>query len=364
MASRQFGLPQPLSFWSWGLRAACLGLLLTAAGPSAAEDNPPIHIKIAGGLGGVAQYSRHEAPFWTEQVPRLTRGRVRAEITPHNSTGIRGTEMLPLMRLGVVPFGTVTLAVAAAEEPELNAMDLPLLNPDIATLRQTVTLWRPRLEAVLRERFGIQLLAVYTYPAQVMFCRQPFTSFGDLAGRRIRVSSVGLSELMQALGATPVIVPFAEIVGAVRGGVVECAVTGSLSGNALGLHTVTSHLSQQAMSWGVSFFGANIGAWAALPPEVRAQLQKGLAGLQEDIWQSADRETEEGFACNAGRPDCTTGTRGQMVVLDDASHDRQRRDQLMRETVLPSWVRRCGTECAEAWNRYMAPARGILANSD
>ena len=100
---------------------------------------------------------------------------------PFDRSGIRGQEMLQLMRLGVVPFGTVLLALASADEPELNAIDLPMLNPDIATLRQTVSLWRPRIETLLRERYGIRLLAVYTYPAQVIFCQRAFTGLGDLA---------------------------------------------------------------------------------------------------------------------------------------------------------------------------------------
>jgi TRAP-type C4-dicarboxylate transport system substrate-binding protein len=344
--------------------AACLGALLAAAGPAAAEVPAPIQLKIVGGLAGVSQYTQHEAPFWTIRVPGLTDGRVRAEIAPYDRSGFRPQEMLQLMQLGVVSFGTVGLAVASGDEPELNAMDLPVLNPDIATLRQSMALWRPRLEDVLRTRFGIQLLAINIYPAQVMFCRQPFVSLGDLAGRRVRVSSVGHSELLAALGATPVVIPFAAITDAIRGGVVECAITGTMSGNTIGLHTVTSHLSRQAISWGVSVFGANIGAWTALPPEVRDRLQEGLATLQEEIWQAAEQETELGFACNSGASECSAARRGNMVVLNDTPLDRDRRAELLRSSVLPNWIRRCGAGCAEAWNRYMAPARGIVARPE
>ncbi|WP_082012336.1 TRAP transporter substrate-binding protein [Belnapia sp. F-4-1] len=343
------------------LLLACLALL--GAVPALA-DNPPISLKIVGGLGGVTQYTRYEMPFWTEQVPQLTRGQVRAEIAPFDRSGIRGPEMLPLMRLGVVPFGTVPLSVSASEEPEINAVDLAVLNPDIATLRQTVAQLRPRLEALLKERFNVVLLAIYAYPAQVVFCRQPFSGLGDLGGRRIRVSSVGQSELFEALGATPVVIPFADIPSALRGGIVECAVTGSFSGNTLGLPGIANYVSRQAITWGVSVFGANAAAWAALPPEVRSQLQGGLSELQQQIWQAAEQETEEGFACNAGRPDCVRGTRGQMVVLDDEPRDRQRRAQLLRDVILPSWVRRCGGDCVETWNTIMAPSRGILARPE
>lgn len=343
-----------------------LGLLLATLLPGVlgAESPAPIPIKVAGGLASVSQYVRYEAPFWTERVPGLTQGRIRAEITPFDRTGIRGQEMLQLMRLGVVPFGTVLLGLASADEPELNAIDLPLLNPDIASLRQTVALWRPRIEALLHERYGIRLLAIYTYPSQVVFCQQGFAGLGDLAGRRVRVSSVGQGELIEALGATPVVIPFAEIVQAIRAKVVQCAVTGALSGNAIALHQVTTHVSRVAINWGVSIFGANERAWEALPVEDRAAIAKGLAALQEDIWRGAEQETEDGLRCNAGRPDCTVGTRGRMTIVEDRPQDRDRRQQLLADTVLPAWVQRCGGDCAETWNGIMLPVRGLQARAD
>jgi TRAP-type C4-dicarboxylate transport system substrate-binding protein len=350
---------------------ACLfGLgLLTAPASQAAETAPlsapaPIQIKVLGGLAGVSQYERYEALFWTKRVPELTQGRLRAEIAPFDRSGIRGQEMLQLMRLGVVPFGWVLLGLAAADEPELNAADLPVLNPDLAALRRTVELWRPRLAQVLAERYGIELLAVYTYPAQVVFCRQPFSGLADLAGRKVRTSSVGQSELVQALGGTPVVTPFAEVVQAIRGGIVECAITGTLSGNAIGLQEVTTHVSRLAISWGVSVFGANQTAWVALPEEVRAELRKGLAELQEEIWTAAARETEDGLACNAGLPSCVEGRRGRMVVVEERWQDEARRLQLLRESVLPNWVQRCGNECATAWNHYLAPTLGLWAREE
>ncbi|MBL6079641.1 TRAP transporter substrate-binding protein [Belnapia sp. T18] len=337
-----------------------IGAVLLGVVPAAGEETAPIHLRIAGGLGGVTQYMQYEAPFWTTEVPRLTNGRVQAAIAPFDRSGIRGSDMLGLMRLGVVPFGTVSLSVAAGDEPELGAMDLPALNPDIATLRQSRDLLRPRLEIVLRDRYSIKLLAIYTYPAQVLFCREPFKGLADLAGRRVRVSSVGQSEMIEALNAVPVVIPFAQIPNALRDHTVECAITGSLSGNALGLQSLTSAMSRQAISWGVSFFGANLGAWAALPSEVRSQLQQGLTALEGEIWQAAERETEEGFACNAGLPQCIRGEAGRMIVLNDTPLDQRRRRQLLRDVVLPRWIERCGEDCITVWNRYMAVARGII----
>ena len=349
------------------LIAALLGLLaasLPAARPAGAAEQP-VRLKVIGGLADVSQYVRYEEPFWRERITQLTQGRVQAEIAPFDRSGIRPGEMLRLLRLGVVSFGTTVLAVAAAEEPEFNAVDLPALSPDLATLRRTVGAFRPRLEELLRERYGVKLLGIYTYPAQVLFCNRPFTGLGDLAGRRVRTSSVSQSELMEALRAVPVVTPFAEIMTAFRNGQVECAVTGTLSGNAIGLHQVTTHVHAMALTWGISVFGANLASWNALPPPLRTQIAAGVRELEGEIWRAAERETGEGLACNAGQPHCPpTGRRGTMTIVPVSLADEESRRRLLTGTVLPRWVGRCGEECVTAWNRFLAPVFGVQARLD
>ena len=341
--------------------AACSLVAVAALASHPARADAMLELDVVGGLAGVQQYERHEAPFWKQRVPEITAGRVHAQIVPFDRSGIRGQEMLQLLRLGVVSFGNVLLGLAAADEPELNAIDLPLLSPDMPALRRTVALWRPRLETLLQERYGLVLLAAYTYPPQVVFCREAFGGLFDLAGRRIRTSSVGQSELVTALGGIPVVIPFAEIVGAIRTGVVDCAITGARSGNSIGLHEVSTHISRLGVSWGVSVFVANQAAWESLPAEQQAELRQGLTALQDEIWDAADKERQEGFDCNAGRPSCVNGRPGRMTVVEESWQDDALRVKLLSDVVLPNWVRRCGSECAAEWNRLMAPALGIQA---
>lgn len=336
---------------------------LLAAAPAAAQEQP-IRLKVIGGLADVSQYVRFEEPFWRRRITEITQGRVTAEIAPFDRSGIRGQEMLQLMRLGVVPFGTVLLSLAATEEPEFNAVDLPALSPDIATLGRTVSAFRPHIEQLLRERYGIEMLGIYTYPAQVVFCNRAFAGLADLAGRRVRTSSVSQSELIQALGAIPVLTPFAEIMPALRSGVVECAITGTFSGLAIGLHEVTTHVHAMALSWGLSVFAANGAAWAALPPDLQERLRAGVRQLESDIWQAAERETGEGLACLTNGPGCTGPRRGGMTSVPVSAADGERRRNLLIQVVLPRWVGRCGPDCADAWNTHLAPVFGLRAQAD
>src|SRR5881394_3277993 len=286
--------------WITALAAASV---LSVAPAVQAQSDAPIRLRIVGGLAGVNQFTRHEEPFWTQELGKLSGGRVSAEIVPFDRAGIRGQEMLRLMQLGVVPFGTALLSLSATQDPVFGAPDLAGLNPDMPSVRKTVAAFRPFLEKSLRER-GIELLAVYAYPAQVVFCNKPFTSLADLATRRIRTSSPPQADLVEALGGVPVQTGFADIMANMKSGNIECAITGTMSGNTIGLPEVTTHVHSMAINWGLSIFGANAAAWNALPPDVRTRLREELPKLEQAIWAEAERETGEGIACNTGSASC------------------------------------------------------------
>jgi TRAP-type C4-dicarboxylate transport system substrate-binding protein len=341
-----------------------VALALAVVGPAARATDSPIQLKVVGGLAGVSQYTKLEEPFWTHEVPELTRGRVQAEIHPSDRSGLPGQEMLQLMRLGVVPFGTALLALVSGDEPELNAVDLPTLNPDMATLRKTVELYRAQLHDTLQQKYGIELLGIYAYPAQVLYCARSFSTLTDIAGRRVRTSSVGQSEMMAALGAIPIVTPFSEIVNAVKNNVVDCAITGTMSGGEIGLPNVTSYISPMSISWGLSFFGANKLAWDQLPAEIRAILQSGINRLEQSIWDAADRETAGGLACDVGTSGCVSGKAYHMTLVPISAEDEALRKHLLIKSILPKWIRRCGNECVTAWNGTLGNALGIQASNE
>ena len=326
-----------------------------------AQSQPSQKLRIVGGLAGLHQYTRNEEPFWTKELSRLSGGKFEADIIPFDRAGVPGTDMVRLIQLGVVPFGTALLSNLSAQYPEYSAADLAGLNPDMATLKKTVAAFRPFLEKSLRERHGVEPLALYVYPAQVVFCKAALSSLADLKGRRIRVSSATQSDLVVALGGVPVLTGFGQIMANMASGNTECAITGTMSGNILGLHEVTTHIHTLAFSWGLAIFAANLAAWDALSPDLKSLLRRELPKLEAAIWSESERETAEGLACNRGASSCSDGHKGHMFEVPLATQDDQRRRDIFISTVLPRWIQRCSTRCAEVWNQTIGPARGIMA---
>lgn len=344
------------------LLALCLGSALVAAwAPVCAQTADAPALRIVGGLAGINQFTRHEEPFWTHRLPALSNGRYRAEVVPFDRAGLRSQEIPSLMQIGAVPFGTVLLSQAPPKDVDLAAPDLAGLNPDIVALRRSVAAFRPHLQAALRERYGAELLAVYTYPAQVTYCRGAWQGLDGLRGRRVRTSSATQSDWIEALGGTPVVTPFAEITTNLKAGHLDCAITGTMPGNTIGLDRLTTHLNTMAVSWGLSVFAASGAAWAALPEDLRELLRRELPRLEREIWDDAERETQEGIACNTGASGCLKGRRGAMDLAPTLPADENRRRELFARTVLPRWVQRCGAKCVDIWNRTLAPSSGVTA---
>lgn len=340
----------------------CVVLLSAVWVVGSGQAAPPVEqLRIVGGLAGLNAYLRHEEPFWTKELPRLTDGQATAEIVPFDQAGLSGEEMLRVVQMGAVPFANVLLSRSAANEPELGAPDLPGLSPDFASMERTVAAYRPRMAALLRERYGLQLLAVYTYPAQVVFCAKSFSRLSDLAGRRVRVSSGSQADFVSALGATPVQTPFAQIVSSVKAGSVDCAITGTMSGNTIGLHEVTTHVHPMAINWGVAAFVANGDRWARLNPAVRRVIERELPRLERNILAESERETAEGLACNTGTAGCKTGRKGSMRQVAANPADEQLRLELLQKAVVPAWVKRCGPSCNTVWQQTLSPQLTVSA---
>lgn len=346
-----------------GLRAALSAALLCLSGAVVGAAPPEYQFRVVGGLADVSQYTHWEEPFWSRELPRMSGGRFKADIVPFDRAGVPREEMLRLLELGVVPFGTVAMGSLTASYPQYTAPDLAGLNPDLASLKASVDAFRPFLENSLRTQHDVHLLALYIYPAQVVFCKKPLSSLAELAGRRVRVSSAGQADFVGALGAVAVHTAFAQVVGGVESGSIDCAITGTMSGNTLGLHAVTSHLHTMPLNWGVAIFAANRRAWEALPADLKTLLRRELPLLEAAIWAESERDTEQGIACNTGRADCTKGRKGTMVLVNATAQDERRRQDIFMSTVLPRWVQRCGERCTEIWNQTIGPARGLVTST-
>lgn len=343
---------------AWGVAIAAAFAFGTAA---SAQELPKTHLKVVGAWGNLTQYKNFEQPFWSKEITDKSNGAITAEITPFNEMGLKGAEIFRLMRLGVLDFGSTVLGYVAADDARNEAVDLAGLSPDAATARKVSDAYKPVYDKFYRERFGVQVLGIWPYSAQVLFCNGEIKGLADLKGKKVRTGNRTLAEFVEALGGTGVTMAFSEVVPALQNKVVDCAITGTLSGNSAKWHEVSTHIYALPLGWSHVMHGVNVKTWEKLSPQVRAFLQKEIAGLEDRIWKAAAEETQQGYDCNAGKDSCTMGTKAKMTIVPVSEADKALLQKALADTVLPKWAARCPGDCVPAWNETIGKAVGITA---
>lgn len=334
-------------------------LVLTAAhlGVQAA-DLPKTSFKVVGGGSHNYTFRSVEKPFWEQTLPEASGGRVTAEVVGLAESGLKGPEVVRLMRAGAIDIGMGVFAFVSNDDAMFEGIDLPGMATDIDTAHKIAQAYRPVLDKRMRERHGIKMLATVAYTAQVFFCRKPVDKMSDLKGRKIRTRGANMAQYVEALGATSVTLPFAEVVTALQAGVIDCAVTGIGSGNAAKWYEVANHLYNLPIDWSVGFYGIGLKRWEKLDPAVRAFMEKEARVLEDKLWAETRRENEFALACNTSKGDCQIHGKAQMVATQPDAQE-QKKLQAIAMDIARQWGKRCGAECVRDWNKTAGAVAGV-----
>ena len=347
---------------AWMLGAAAA---LAIGGPVAAQGLPPgpkvSVVAVTQPLPTQPQYTHVDVPVLKEGLAAKSGGRIEVQLSTHAERNLSGTELVRLARSGQADIAASTLSTLSGDVPILDGVDLAGLAPGIDTAKKIAEAMLPVVNKDL-ERFGARLMVIYPFPAQVVYCRTPFTSFADLKGRKIRTFGNSLVDFFTALGAQPVSIGFPEVYSALERGVVDCAITGTGSGVAARWPEVTTHISNLPVSWALAGYMVNIAWWNKLDPAVRTMIEASLADVSEKQWELGAAATRDGLDCAIGKADTckihTLATR-PMTEVPATDADRAALREILDKTVLPGFVKRCGARCGEVFNQVIAPIAGV-----
>ncbi len=343
----------------YSLPRVFLAALGCSIGASAlADDASSIHFNVVGGGSHNYTFRAVERPFWSETLPANSGGTVTARLMGLSESGLKGPEMVRVLRAGAVEIGMGVFAFVAGDDAAFEGIDLPGMAADIATSRKIADAYKPVLAARMAERHGVKLLATVPYTAQVFFCRDAVNTLDDLKGRKVRVRGRNMADMVGALGASPVTLPFAEVVTAMQTGVIDCAVTGMGSGNAAKWYDVAGHVYDLPVDWSIGFYAMGLQRWQQLSPPVQQLLQAQAQVLEDALWTATARENRYALACNTGSADCQIHRRAHMQANAPTDEERARlRAMVLR--IANDWGRRCGADCVEQWNATAGKAIGV-----
>ncbi|MBZ0215181.1 MAG: TRAP transporter substrate-binding protein [Fimbriimonadaceae bacterium] len=349
-----------MKLFNWMIALSISGVVGFTALPAKAEDLPSTEFTFVGTWANLSLYKKLERPFWEEEIPSLSGGAVQVKVQPFTEMGLGGGEVFRLLRSGVIDMGSTVLSYIGGEIPEAEAVDMAGITRSIDEAHAISNAYKPVLAQAFEETYGVKLLAIVPYHAQVIFCRDPIESVADLKGRKIRSYGKSMGDLVAALGGIPVGMAFGEVVPALQKGVVDCAITGALSGNLARWHQATSYLYPLPISWAITFVAANKTFWDSLDPRVQSFLTEQIGKWEERAWESGRSETDDGISCNTGG-ECKDGNVAGMTLNPVVEQDFKTIREIMENTVLPQWAKECGADCTKRWNETVGQVIGVTA---
>lgn len=337
-------------------------MLTLAAGPLWAADRPAT-VKAVGTWGSLTNYQKHEGPFWNERIAEASDGAILGDIKPQTELGLKGFEIMRLVKNGVFDFAFGLPGYVAAENAIFEGGDLSSVTQDIETQRKVADAYFPTLEKAFADIYNAKLMMLYPFPSQTLWCNAEVNGLADLEGKRIRVYSTTLGDFVEGVGGTSVTVPFAEVIPALEKGVVDCGITGTMSAYKAKWHQVATHAYTLRVGWGLAFGAMNLDSWNKLSDAQKAMLEKEIAALTDRMWAETATEDEVAISCITGGA-CDIGEPGAMKLVEPTEEDLAARDKVANEVILARWAKRCGAECADNWNKTVGSILGLEAKAE
>ena len=326
-----------------------------------AQDLPRTQFKVIGLNGPTVASMVDEVPFWRETLPKVSNGAITADVTPLDQMGIDDKTMLRLLRLGVMDFAGMDISKMAGDDPRFEACDLAGLTLDPDKARAACNAYRDVIDRQMQKNWNAKLLAFGGNTPQVFWCREVVSGLDGFKGKKVRVFNNTMRDFLAGVGATAVSMAFAEVVPALSAGVVDCGVTGSLSGNTAGWPEVTKSIYPMSLGWSINVLAVNLDTWKRLDPKVQAFMLEQVKAYEDKMWATIKTTTGEAENCNTGKQPCTMGKLAKSTIVAVKPEEAETHKKLVEGAVLAGWAKRCGAECAKEWNVTVGMALGLKA---
>jgi tripartite ATP-independent transporter DctP family solute receptor len=194
------------------LAAACLVSLPVLARDFRSAD---VHAK---------DYPTNQAVmFMSDQLSKATGGKDRIKVFGDSALGSE-KDTVEQVKIGAIDMVRVSTAAFHGIVPESMIPSLPFLFRDIEHFRKAI--YGAPGDRILAafEKAGFVGLCMYESGARSMYAKKPITKVADMKGLKVRVQQSDLwVSLVDAMGASPTPMPFAEVYTGLKTGLIDAA---------------------------------------------------------------------------------------------------------------------------------------------
>lgn len=333
---------------------------MAVAGAATAEVED-LRIQVIAGDSFSPVYWEQYNKFWHETLPAASEGKFEINGLAWNEVGLKGPEILRLVRRGTYPMGATVLGYNSGDIKELDGLDLALLAPEFDDVLAVHAAYRSTLEKLFEEKYDMKLLTFGPYPPQMVHCREELKSLADLEGRKVRASGTSQAHFVEHFGGTAVNVAFGEMQTALQTGVVDCGITAANAAYVTGWYEAANYiypLGVTYLNWATL---ANLEWWNSLNSDTQELIQSEFDKYGEVLVNMMRKELVDGVACLTDG-ECPQGENGNMTLVEVTQEDIDGRTAALTDTIIPKWATSCSDECVDGWNATIGKLTGFTAS--
>ncbi|WP_313088913.1 TRAP transporter substrate-binding protein [Pseudomonas sp.] len=305
---------------------ALVAILCGASAPLMAAEAEPFVIRFAHVVADDTPKGKGALLFQKLVHERLA-GKVKVEVYP-NSTLVGDADEMQALLDGKVQMLAPSLSKFGKYTKKLQVFDLPFLFDDQAAVQrfQKREMSRELLRSMADS--GIYGLAYWDNGLKQLSATQPLRTPDDAAGLafRIQPSSV-LEAQFQAVGAKPVVLPFADVYKSLQSGVVQGAENPWSNIASQNMHKVQPYITESNHGVLDYMLVTSSKFWMSMPFAVRSELE----GIVLEVTQAVNKEA----AALNQRDRERIQASGSSKIISLTPEQRQ----AWREKMMPVWKR-------------------------
>src|SRR6186997_547992 len=234
---------------------------------------------------------------WAEKIEKESNGRLKFEIYPNGQLVGPPNRQFDAARNGIVDIAWCLHGVTPGRYPMTELPNLPFTFPSVGVnlpeMAKRLTELAPKYLAT--EHTGLHILFMNQAPPVTLYSKEPIKTLADYKGKKIRYASITNKQLLEALGAAPMLIPPSDAQDALSKGIVEGAMFPLEAGLAYDLASAVKYAIEPPIASATFAMVMNPAKYNSLPPNLRAIIDKET-GVKAAMDFAAAYQAQEKFA--------------------------------------------------------------------
>jgi len=231
---------------------------------------------------------------WCADLKSQSQGKISCQIYPSLQLGGTAATLVDQVRTGIADIVWTSPGYSPGRFPRIEVLELPFMLPH-GGMAGNRLIWQFYEQHATQDFNGYKMLALFGDAGQDVHVRsRPVTTLQDFRGLKLRTSGRTAARTLEALGATPVSMPPAQMTESISKGVIDGALASWEVVPPTKLEEVTQHHTafvegQPAMGYTLLTMLMNPNRYESLAPELKEVIDRntGLA-LVERFGESFD----------------------------------------------------------------------------